>query len=1124
MKPRPKPPAIRLWCSNELERLAGRLIKNLEDKSSNPTGRLFSLPPIIVPNPSIATYLKYEFALQSGIAAGLKFLTVEKFLAELLPEHDKQSRSLELLSPGTLRSFFLEILSNTASSEPLPAAVTSYLDSAGKDRDALDLRRFQLASQLGVLANRYGEHRPGLLHDWANGRAVINEDPFALTEEWQRLLWTRVVAKIQSASAEKRWILPIDFFQVLGELDFKSPAEIHVFGFSYAWRGLREMFDKLRTTTTVNIYTFSPSEQLWDQLAYFATSSQPSLIFRNDPGLSLIENWARPGLEYSELLSRLVPIDLHRDFIKGSGSLLLNRLRREILQNSPENDAPFQPDESLTILGCPGIRREAEIVANEIWRLIEADDRKSHFAPERLRFCDIAVLLADSGNQTSYQAHLRAVFEELHGIPFNMVDLPIAGECHVVDALLLLLDLPMVEFNRPNVLKILTHPAVRARHPEAEPGQWQNWCLELEIVHGIDRIDHEGTYIDQNLFHWEQGLRRLVLGACMASADDSTPHIFRLENQDFLPYNSPDDALASVSLLLLLVRSLAADARFARSAHLTITQWSDFFAGMVDGYLGAEPGVEERARSAVFQKIQKLRKFDVSGRKFSYRTACESLRQELKGWSETRGHYLADGVVISPLKEMRSLPFRVVFLCGLGEGRFPAADGPDPLDLTLVRRDLGDVSPRERDKYLFLETLACARDRLYLSYVDRDAQTGDPLEPSSVVKELIRHLERGREGPTSNWIKKQPLRRFDDAYFSVPAETPQAQFTPFNCSPEATAEQNARELRKSMHSQFHDLSCLDSRILRQMDPELVHFLCLRPIDPIARPGNLAPRLSISIQHLRQFLECPLQSWARVMLKLREDEEEDAAIREDEPFVTNRLDQSALLREAFLDILNAGFPTSEPTKLESIYKKHAEARRYRGLLPIGLFGDVEERRHLAELTDWYQAASSRHLLEAGPYQICRFGRAAESEKVDLLLSPIVLEVPSSNQPQPVKVELFGRTEILSRKLPGSITPVVRDSVTDKDYLRGFLDAIVLRILQEGPDTAAYHVDVIPMGKKNDSLDLRRTFHGIDKKQARDYLISLLADLLNGPHVYLLPCEAAFTWISEGNNQFTRASNR
>ena len=77
------------------------------------------------------------------------------------------------------------------------------------------------------------------------------------------------------------------------------------------------------------------------------------------------------------------------------------------------------------------------------------------------------MLLADQRNQAAYQAHIRAVFEELHGIPFNMIDLPLAGECRVIEALLLLMELPIGEFTRPEVLKILTHPAVRARFPEA---------------------------------------------------------------------------------------------------------------------------------------------------------------------------------------------------------------------------------------------------------------------------------------------------------------------------------------------------------------------------------------------------------------------------------------------------------------------------------------------------------------------------------------------------------------------------------------------------------------------------------------------------------------------------------
>ncbi len=61
-----------------------------------------------------------------------------------------------------------------------------------------------------------------------------------------------------------------------------------------------------------------------------------------------------------------------------------------------------------------------------------------------------------------------------------------------------------------------------------------------------------------------------------------------LGDVEYLPHDQPADALADVGRLLVLVRSLVADARFARSAQLTMTEWSAFFAGMVNAYLAAD--------------------------------------------------------------------------------------------------------------------------------------------------------------------------------------------------------------------------------------------------------------------------------------------------------------------------------------------------------------------------------------------------------------------------------------------------------------------------------------------------------------------------------------------------------
>ena len=79
-----RPAMIHVWHSNQLERLANRLIENLDVGHESVTRRLFLMPPVIVPNQNIETYLKYEVARQAGIAAGLKFQVTESFLAELI--------------------------------------------------------------------------------------------------------------------------------------------------------------------------------------------------------------------------------------------------------------------------------------------------------------------------------------------------------------------------------------------------------------------------------------------------------------------------------------------------------------------------------------------------------------------------------------------------------------------------------------------------------------------------------------------------------------------------------------------------------------------------------------------------------------------------------------------------------------------------------------------------------------------------------------------------------------------------------------------------------------------------------------------------------------------------------
>jgi exodeoxyribonuclease V gamma subunit len=226
----------------------------------------------------------------------------------------------------------------------------------------------------------------------------------------------------------------------------------------------------------------------------------------------------------------------------------------------------------------------------------------------------------------------------------------------------------------------------------------------------------------------------------------------------------------------------------------------------------------------------------------------------------------------------------------------------------------------------------------------------------------------------------------------------------------------------------------------------------------------------------------------------------------------------LLRGVFQDALQNPAGALTPSSLAALYDPRAEVMGRSGLMPVGLFRDSGRRRHLACLNAWHQGARSRGLLAAGPFQVQRFGRASEHERVDLLCDPIALDVPlpgPEGASTTVRVEIHGRTEPVSSTLPGSLTCVTRDEAKSKDFLAGFLDAVVLTVASARPSPVDHQAHILPHAEKG-GADFERRFGGIDQTVARSYLTGLLADMFGGRHDYLLPCEAVFDYLEKGKN--------
>src|SRR5580692_6937557 len=215
---------------------------------------------------------------------------------------------------------------------------------------------------------------------------------------------------------------------------------------------------------------------------------------------------------------------------------------------------------------------------------------------------------------------------------------------------------------------------------------------------------------------------------------------FELEGQSYVPLEVGPSELREAAAFGLLLRSLVEDTGFARRPELSLGSWSRFLRALVESYVSPTNQAEEEELARALRCLHRLVESDLGERPVRYRIAAELARARLRS---VMGASQGEGVALTTLTALRPLPFRVVFACGLGEGRFPSSEPDDALDLRGAHRLEADVTPREADRYAFLELVVTTRDRVALSYVSRDTVTGQRISPSSVVQELLHALSLG---------------------------------------------------------------------------------------------------------------------------------------------------------------------------------------------------------------------------------------------------------------------------------------------------------------------------------------------------------------------------------------------
>lgn len=883
--------------SNRLEALADALVDVVRVP---PPGRSpFEPEVVVVQNAGMGRWLAQQLARRLGLCANVSFTFPAAFLWDaaraFLADVPKTSPLEPAVATWHLMALLRQIASDVAADDAARfAPLRAYL-AAGDERQT-----WELARRIADVFDQYLVYRPDWILAWERG----GED------DWQAELWRRLVAR---AGGRHRARVQWELTRALGGRTPPRtllPARVSLFGIPTLPPAYVALFQALGEHMDVRFFVVNPSE------AYIGDVRPP-----RERGAGAVEGnplVASLGRQGRELLDLVIGTGTEHDaFVPPGDADLLHGLQDDLLtlrDRTREHEAKgtvAAGDRSIQLHVCHSPMREVEVLHDQLLRC---------FAElPGLEASGIVVMAPDIER---YAPCIEAVFGTAPAerrIPFTIADRSARAESPLVEAFLAVLELPGSRYEARRLLALLEVAAVRRRlgFDDADLELVQHWVEQSGVRWALDADMRARLGVPATTEHtWRFGLDRLLLG--YAFPGDGVQLV-----GDVLPVDAVEGSDAQVLGRLAAFVEMAGALERELAAARSPSAWARDLTAVLDRLFAPEDD-EVDAAQAIRKALVELADAAASAG-VDAELPLDLVRaalMEALGVAVGSGRFLAGGVTFCAMVPMRSIPFDVVCLLGLDDRSFPRARRPPSFDRVVEDRRVGDRSPRDDDRWLFLEAMLSARSRLILSHVGRGIRDNNAIPPSVVVSELLDYLRRGWGEPAI--VTDHPLQPFSREYFQ--------------------AERAAGLVS------YSDELCLASR---RRDRERTQVV---PLLTSALPPPPPEALDVSLADFLRFFEQPAQWLLRRRLGIRlETARTSAASRE--PFVLDRLDDFRL-REALLALHGR---VTQPSEALVVL-------RAQGVLPHGTAAGIAFDRAATAVADFAERVAVARADELPPVPI------------------------------------------------------------------------------------------------------------------------------------------------------------
>ena len=720
---------IYLYKSNTLAALlheASAIIKDMT--KTNP----FERKTVVVQSDAVGRTLMLNAADTDGISANTEFVFPDKFLRDFAEKYFGIPAKNSVFNKKNAEWALYSIFDSDFLEKPEFLPLKNYIKND-------ESRKFRLCRKIADLFEQYIVYRPHIIENWQKGTLCSD----IRDEIWQKEIFTEL-KKLDPDSEP-------DFARLFikkckdAKLDRTRFNPLILFGISQMNSYHLNMFYNLSLLFPVHIFAIQPS------IEYVYKEGRETFFRR----------FCSSEIEITDFFAVNSPFKESATFVEPLTGTLLSSIQRDILHDEKTDSGDINPDSSLRISACCNKMREMEVLKDSLLELFKNDET---LLPE-----DIAVLCPDL---KGYEPYINAVFgntpqNDSTFIPFVIGEGQTADEAKISQTFLKIIKIGGGFYKKSEILSIFKESFVSGKFGTSREDfpEIEKLLDESGIKWGNSRSFMEEKHNISSPNTWEFGLDRIMMSSFMPFSEngESFKNILPLENFHEEKALSLEGFINFAKELFRFSEKISKPARPSEFKYLLEKALDSFF-------------LNDRNTSEEIRRIKGIiGDFAEAAEKYSGKITFDAVRiylEEEISRTLFRKNSVGSKLNFSSLKEMHSIPFRVICLIGMDEELFPRKDTEYAFDLTRKIKE-ADGEPkirslRENDFHLFLDAIISAGEKLIISYNGRELREDSKKHRSAAmpVKILEKYIAEKTGRPLDEIETKYPVVPFSADYFA----------------------------------------------------------------------------------------------------------------------------------------------------------------------------------------------------------------------------------------------------------------------------------------------------------------------------------------------------------------------